>query len=210
MENLPESKGPFRPTDLQNQLPDLALFSRLLWKPRKHLGHDLEFPVTWGMIWSCLIWFLDFNFCFDPWSTFLHPYASFSFPKAPWLDEVSSYYLLLCFSYTLCASILDSESLQFCNSGEKNVVSLRWRATCSLLSISQTPATGEGHVGAAAFGPEETVFFMELGTPVGVTFLGPKIERNQNKMYTGKSTLRNVWKYPSSVLRCVIQIAWWL
>ena len=60
-----------------------------------------------------------------------------------------------------------------------NVVSLEWRVTCHLLSASQTPVPSVGQVAAAAFGLLAAVFFMKLGFPVGVMFLGSEIERNQ-------------------------------
>lgn len=59
------------------------------------------------------------------------------------------------------------------------MVSLVWRVTCHRLSISQAPVPSVGQVAAAAFGLLAAVFFMKLGSPVGVMFLGSGIERNQ-------------------------------
>lgn len=57
--------------------------------------------------------------------------------------------------------------------------SLEWRVTSHSLSISKTPVPSVGQVAAAAFGLLAAVFFMKLGSPVGVMFPGSEIERNQ-------------------------------
>lgn len=59
------------------------------------------------------------------------------------------------------------------------MISLEWRVTCHLLCTSQTPVPRVRQVVAAAFRLLAAVFFMKLGSPFGVMFLGSEIERNQ-------------------------------